>query len=209
MGKSKNTKMTKTMKKPKGGKCPSRALIVALFVAMLAMPTFAQVSTDPQPPSGKLQESGTSLVLMGSTFTNDKFKSVSGGIKFGGILPLLPDQGIYLRTVYSRFNFGKDSAMSNIETQALSDWYLGKKWKLYVMLGGATYTGGENGGTDFIAGVGASRRIWTAAYEVGAISAGLDVYGEISFTDATGQNTGSFAQLNIGLKFNKGKGPAQ
>lgn len=174
-----------------------KKLLILTCLIALALPMVSQAQTT------KLQETGTSLILMNSVFTDSKLKDFSGGIKIGTILPLDKDKGLFLRTCYSRFNFGPNNQMSSVEVTALSDWYIGHLWKLYALMGGNAYTGGDNNGTDLIAGIGLSRRIWTEPLSTG-IPAGLDLYGEISFTDATGQTIESFAQLNFGVKFNKG-----
>lgn len=153
----------------------------------------------------RLEESGTSLVLMTSAFTDSKFEDFSGGLKLGGILPFDDGHTIFVRVIYSRINFGKNKEdLESLQGTMLMDWYLGSKWKFYATVGADKYLSGPNSGADFAAGVGLSRRIWTDQEPIlSLIPASFDLYGELMLTDATKQETGTFVQLNVGLKFNK------
>ena len=101
-----------------------------------------------------------------------------------------------------------DRQVQAISTSVLMDFFLGKKWKFYVDVGAQNYVSGENTNTDLFGGIGASRRIWTGDRPTAnseSVPASFDAFGEISLTDADGNATGSYAQLNFGVKFNQAR----
>ena len=150
-----------------------------------------------------LTESGFSGVAQFAAFTPNNFESVSGGFKLGVMTAVDADKSIFIRTVYNQFNVGPDKPLSSMEVAALTDWNVGKKWKIYALGGAQAYLGGENSGTDLMGGVGLSRRIWTDGSTLFPIPASLDLFLEGTGTDASGQVTGSYYQINFGFKFNK------
>lgn len=139
----------------------------------------------------------------GTIQTNDGFKSVDGGARVGFITPLDASRDMYIRIVGGSVNLGEGD-ITTIQAVLMMKWYLGKKWDLWWTIGGDSYVGGDNKGTDLITGLGASRKLATLNKEWSE-PAVLRGFFEMSFTDASGQSTGRYGQINIGLAFSPGK----
>jgi hypothetical protein len=197
-----NPKKTGKKMPTKGGKKCGYFLVALMAVALCAS-VGAQDVVKTVTTTTTLEESGQSLILMTSGFTDNKFKSFGGGFKIGGQMTVNEAKDEWVRVIYAQFNVGADPIQA-LELSALQDYYVGSKWKLYLMLAGTTYIGGDNNGTDFSAGFGLSRRVWTAKDASAThIPFGVDLYGEMIFTEGSGQPSGSFAQINLGIKLNK------
>lgn len=174
-----------------------KVLLIALVAGLLAATAFTQ--TVP------LKESGTSLYAMASGWGVNNFKEVGAGLNVGFITSIDKDRGIFLRVGYSSLNFGVDRGGLTQSVQAMPGltWYVGKKWVVWVSGGLAGYTTGENSGADALGGIGFSRRIWTSDDATKLVPANLDLFAEVLFTDGGGQPTGSFGQINFGIKLGK------
>lgn len=179
---------------------------ICLFCAILCL---IPLAIEAQP----VQSSPSQLVFMGSGWTDDSFSAgMNGGLKFGALIPLDKGRGLWLRPTYSRWNLqrveaevgnGEDDSHS-FGVTAIMDYYVGKKWSIYLTLIGAeTYTDGPLQGTDLFTGLGTYRRLWTAGDNDDLIPAHLDFFGEVIFADGSGQFSGNYLQLNIGLKFGR------
>lgn len=151
-----------------------------------------------------LQEGDFAGVLFGTVWTDDGFENAHGGIKLGVQTVLDRGKGLWLRTIYTYYNFDPDPIQS-LQTSGMLDWYVGKKWKVWFQTGVDTYLAGENTGVDLFGGFGLSRRMMTFENIDQSIPANVDMFAELSFTDADEQQTGNFMQVNIGIVFNAGK----
>lgn len=162
------------------------------------------IGVQAQEPPQQLQSSGTSAFVMASGWSQQPFESFEGGIRAGLILPLDKEKGLSLRTAYQSLNIVGGDNIQSIEIMPLLTWYIGTKWEFYLTGGLTGYVGGDNSGFDGTGGFGVARRIWTQP-QGGAflIPASLDLFGEVSFTDAGGQPSGGLAQLSVGIRFNK------
>jgi len=172
---------------------------VFLLLLMLAVvPISVSAQNDVAPISG---------VVMGSGFVEDNLDGSTwgGGLKFGFQTSLDADRSLSLRTMYNRFEFGPAERSGEAFTIAvLSQWWLGKKWSLYIMPGTENYVGdGDFSGTDWFGGIGFTRLIWTDGAEGWSIPAQAKVFAEVVFVDADAQPTGNYFQMNIGLLFSK------
>jgi len=171
------------------------AVLVTAFL-MVTSVCFGQVAT--------LQEGDFAGVLFGTVWTDDGFDNTRGGVKFGAQTVLDHDKGLWLRTIYSQYNFDPEP-MRTLQTAAMLDWYVGKRWKAWFLTGVDSYLAGDNSGADLFGGFGLSRRMLTFNNVDRVIPANLDLFAEFSFTDADEQQTGNFMQVNIGVVFNAGK----
>lgn len=145
-------------------------------------------------------------LIMGSAQSDAGLQEeINGGFKIGGQFLLDKDRGLWLRTIYSEWNMKPIDGIQSLQTCALIEWYLGKLWSFYGMAGAESYLSGENTGSDLFVGFGASRRVWTAEFigPASSIPAHADVFAEMSFTDADGEATGNFLQVNVGVAFGK------
>lgn len=168
-----------------------------LFVLLL-IPVVALSAT-----AGQLQSSGTSAFCMVSGWSQQPFDKFDSGIRAGLILPLDKEKGLSLRTAYQSLSISGSDRIQSVEVMPLLSWYIGTKYEFYLTGGITGYVGGENSGIDGTGGFGVARRIWTQPAGTSLIPASLDLFGEISFTDASGQPSGGLGQLSIGLRFNK------
>lgn len=172
-------------------------VLIIVLLCLLAWPILSPVAEE-------LKESPLQAVLMGSGWTDNNFsEGLSGGITAGIQTSLDADRGLWLRVLYSRYNFGPSEAGESISISALMDWYLGKKWKFYLDFGPEFNVAGPLSGTDYFTSVGASRRLWTSDDPNLITQAHLDGFLEISFNDGSEQTSGNYLQLNIGLKFGR------
>ena len=193
----------KSCKGGKGGKGSKKggmgygALVVAMVLCLsLVGSGFAQERVP-------LVTSGTSAFIMATGWSEQPFQSFEGGLRAGLTLPLETDRGLYLRTAYQSLNLTGGDLIQSVEIMPLLSWYVGTKWEVYLTGGLTGYVGGDNTGFDATGGFGAARRLWTQPQVTSLIPASVDVFGEISFTDAGGQPSGGMAQLSIGLRLNK------
>jgi len=141
-------------------------------------------------------------VAFGTVSTFDDFKHTDFGGRLGFQIPFDSDRGMTLRMVYSHIDLG-ESKMTTIAPTMLWEWYLGKKWDIWWTLGGEAYLDGPNEGFDYVTGFGVSRKIATINKDWPS-PASLEGFGEITFTDASGEATGSYAKLNLGVVFSPG-----
>ncbi len=151
-----------------------------------------------------LQEGDFAGVLFGTVWTDDGFENAHVGLKIGAQTVLDHDKGLWLRTIYTQYNFDPEP-LRTLQTAAMLDWYVGKKWKVWFLTGVDSYLAGENTGADLFGGFGLSRRMATFQNVDRSIPANVDMFAELSFTDADEQRTGNFMQVNIGVVFNAGK----
>lgn len=175
----------------------TKLLIAGLLLLLIVPVSFAQKKSSP-----------IQAVLIGSAQTDaDMQEEINGGFKIGGQFLLDKDRGLWLRTIYSDWNMKPIEGIQSLQSAALIEWYVGKMWSLYGMAGAESYLSGENTGTDLLLGFGMTRRVWTSKAEgfgpLTDIPAHIDMFGEISFTDADGQATGNFIQVNVGVAFGK------
>ncbi len=156
------------------------------------------------PTAQELKESPLQAIVMGSGWTDDGFTTgLSGGIKAGFQMPMDTDRGLWLRTLYSRYNFHPEETGESISLAVLMDWYIGKSWKFYFDVGPEFHLDGPLTGTDYFSSIGVMRRMWTSNSAKFSVPAHLDMFAEISFNDGSGQFAGDYLQLNIGFKFGR------
>ena len=152
----------------------------------------------------ELKQSPTQAVFMGSGWNDNSFsESMDFGLKAGLQTALDEDKGIWIRVLYSQWQLRPSQTTQAFTTSILTDWYVGKKWTYYMDFGGESYVDGPLTGTDLFAGMGVTRRIWTDSRPGYDIPAHVDLFGEIKFADGSGQVTGSYVQLNVGVKFGR------
>ena len=146
---------------------------------------------------------GLTGCAFGTVQTNDGFESINGGARFGFITPFDQGRDMYLRIVGGSVNLG-ESDISTIQAVMMMKWYIGKRWDVWWTIGGDSYIGGDNRGTDMITGLGVSRKVATLnkGWSQPTVLRG---FFEMSFTDASGQSTGKYGQINIGVAFSPGK----
>lgn len=177
----------------------SLKLFIVLILPMLLMTCFMQpVAAQEDVP----EQSPFAFVLMGSGFVEDNFDQDTwgGGVKLGFLQKLDKTKGLYLRTLYSRFEFGEKSALTHsLDYSLLLKWYAGRKWDIYMNLGASTHIGGEFSGTDPIGGVGFSRIIYTDDSGNNTKPFTAKAFFEIDLADSDGQLAGNYAQVNIGF----------
>ncbi len=187
-----------------------KRLTMIILAALLLLP----LSINAQ----ELQESSTQIVLMGSAWSDDGLvRDFDAGFKFGVQMPLDLDRGLWLRVSYAEWNItGVDKSLlpdpeadpsanaRSFGITMLMDWAIGKKWKFYVPVGGEMYFDGPLVDTDMFIGFGASRRILTfdKAGDM-KIPAHIDGFVDITFADGSGQFSGNYIQLNLGIKIGK------
>lgn len=178
-------------------------MIITVLVMVFAVGFACDLANAQAKP--QLVNSGTSAFVMATGWSEQPFQSFEGGLRAGLTVPLESDRGLYLRTAYQSLNIVGGERIQSIEIMPLLSWYVGSKWEVYLTGGLTGYVGGENSGVDATGGFGAARRLWTQQADPGGspIPSSVDVFGEISFTDAGGQPTGGMAQLSIGLRWNK------
>lgn len=153
---------------------------------------------------GETDESKVSMVFMGSAVGFNSLSDWEGGFAFGTQFPFpgLKAKGIHTRLIYSQVNIGPDAPMRTIEPAALIDFYVGKKWHIWwTALGAEAYTDGPNKGMNLFTGIGIGRRVWTIGEKDNRV--GFDLFLETSFVGAPDQQTGDYADLNLGLKLSK------
>lgn len=172
-------------------------LFIFLLVSVCAVGAMAQDAPK------QLTSTGTSAFIMATGWSEKPFTSFEGGVRAGITLPLDSEKGLFLRTAYQSLSLTDGDAIQSIEVMPLLSWYVGTKWEFYLTGGLTGYVGGENSGIDGTGGFGVARRLWTQTQGTFVIPASIDVFGEVSFTDAGGQPSGGLAQLSIGIKINK------
>lgn len=185
----------------KGGKGSKKGgMGYGALVAVMALILFMVAPVGAQE---RLTSSGTSAFIMVTGWSEQPFTSFDGGIRAGLTLPLESDRGLFLRTAYQSLNLTGGDNIQSVEIMPLLNWYVGRKWEVYLTGGLTGYVGGDNTGFDATGGFGVARRLWTQPQGTSIIPASVDIFGEISFTDAGGQPSGGMAQLSLGLRLNK------
>lgn len=170
-----------------------RLLLTLLVLTMLPISvTFAQT------------EGNMAGLLYGSVWTEDNFDNTHGGLKLGMQTAIDQEKGVWLRVVYSQYNFDPEP-IQTLGISGIFQWYAGKKVNFWFVTGTEAYMDGVNDGADLFTGLGFSRSIWTVNNSDWAIAPKVSMFGEVTFTDAGGQSTGNFVQFNLGLSFNRGK----
>ena len=169
-----------------------RLLLTLLFLTVLPLSvTFAQA-----PPQGD-----ASLLVYGSAWTDDDFVTTHGGLKLG--MQQRIGEGTWMRWTYSQYNFDPEPIQS-FGASFLFDWYAGKQLTIYLMTGAEGYVAGENSGIDLATGLSIARPVWEIQRMGWLVNPTVNVFADITFTDAGGQSTGSYAQFNLGIMFNRG-----
>ena len=150
--------------------------------------------------------SKTNLVLLGSIGTQDSFANVDGGIKLGMDYKIDDEKDIFVRTLYSQFKFGHDKTkVKSLQTALYTNYFIGKRWTLTLMIGMENYTSGEFNGSDGFVGLGGKRILWTFNSYAMNVPATLSFIGEITFIDLEEESiTNNAMQINLGLTFNPG-----
>ena len=176
------------------------ATLGMVIVAIFAIFVSGAVAQETAPTT--LVNSGTSAFVMATGWSEQPFQSFNGGIRAGITLPLDGQKGLFLRTAYQSLNFQGDQIQS-LEVMPLLTWYVGNKWTFYLTGGLTGYVGGENTGFDGTGGFGIARRVWTQPQGDFLIPACIDLFAELTFTDAGGQPTGGLAQISAGIQIFK------
>ena len=175
-----------------------RKLLIVLAV-LLVLPVTMKAQ--------ELRQSPMQFVAMFSGWTDNTFSSgVDAGFKAGFQTPLDHGRGLWVRTMYDKWRLhpvpeGENSTSQSISMTVLWDWYIGKKWDIYFEMGPDFYLDGPLTGTDWGGGIGASRRFWTGNQENVTVQPHFDIFTEVSFKDGSGQFSGDYLQLNLGVKF--------
>lgn len=173
-----------------------KKVLLILLVALI-LPVLLQAQ--------ELKQSPTQAVFMGSAWNDNSFSAQTDfGLKAGLQTALDQGKGIWIRVLYAQWQLRPSQTTQAFTTSILTDWYIGKKWTFYIDFGGESYVDGPLTGTDLFAGVGTTRRVWTDNRPGYDIPAHLDLFGEIKFADGSGQITGSYVQINMGIKFGRG-----
>ncbi len=170
---------------------------LVILAALLLLPvsaTFGQGLTE-SPVQGILAFSGWS-----DDGVSDGF---SGGVNMGIQVPIATQKGMWLRTTYKQWNIKPQGTNKSFGVSILSHWYLGKRMNFYVMPGADSHVDGPLTGTDFFFGAGASRRIWTSEEAYYTTQAHVDVFAEVILDDGSGQFSGNYIQVNVGIKFGR------
>lgn len=151
-----------------------------------------------------LVESPVQGILAFSGWSDDGISDgFNGGVIVGLQVPIASQRGMHLRVGYKQWNIRPQGTNKGFGVSVLSDWYLGKQLTFYVMPGADTHIEGPLEGTDFFFGAGASRRLWTSNEDYYTTQAHLDVFAEIILDDGSGQFSGNYIQLNVGIKFGR------
>lgn len=174
-----------------------KKLLIILLVA-LVIPVTCTLQAQ------EIKQSPTQLVLMASAWNDRQFSQPTElGMKLGVQTAIDGERGLWLRMLYAKWELQESQTTQSLSPSVMMDWYAGKRWTVYVDVGSEIYVDGNLDGSDPFAGVGASRRLWTDTREGFKIPAHLDVFGEMRFADGSGQITGSYVQINIGVKFGR------
>lgn len=172
----------------------SRVIIGMVMLVLMAM---VGQATAQEPATEPVQIVGSVCALSDQQFS----QQMDFGLKLGTIVPLDGGKNMYLRTLYSRWNFRPNSPIQSIKINLLVEYWLGKGWWVYGLGGGDFFVGGDNKGGDWSGGFGGAKTILTVHNDQKVQDGRLDVFADIDFTDASGQVTGSYFQLNFGVKF--------
>ncbi|MCK5641240.1 MAG: hypothetical protein KAJ19_10595 [Gammaproteobacteria bacterium] len=166
--------------------------VILLLAVLLALPFCLRAT-----------ESPTQLVLMGSGWSDNNFsQTMDFGFKTGIQTSLDADKGMWFRATYSRWNLKPQETTHAMSVSTLMDWYVAPKWSFYLQFGGEVYIDGALQGLDMFTGFGVSWRLWTAK-EIATIPAHFNLFSEIVFADGSGQFSGDYVQLNLGLRFGR------
>lgn len=172
-------------------------LILALVAIAVLLPFSATVGQG-------LPESPVQGILAFSAWSDDAVSDgFNGGVNMGVQVPIATQRGMWLRLTYKQWNIKPQGTNKGFGVSILSDWYMGKKLTFYVMPGADSHIEGPLEGTDFFFGMGATRRLWTSNEAFYSTQAHLDVFAEVIMNDGSGQFSGNYIQLNVGIKFGR------
>jgi hypothetical protein len=139
-------------------------------------------------------------VISGSAVTNQDFSQWKGGLQLGTSVPLDAGKGLMLRTLYTKAEFG-EGALESIRIAPLLQWYAGKKWNFYVVLGGDAPLNDETVGSYFV-GIGTGRRILTGDATNYLVPFTIDGFVDITTADPNGSGS-NINQVTLGFQFSK------
>ena len=175
----------------------NKRLILSLVAVAVLLPFEATMGQG-------LAESPVQGILCFSGWSDDGISDgFSGGVNMGIQVPIATQRGMWLRTTYKQWNIKPQGTNKSFGISILSNWYMGKKWTFYVMPGADSHVDGPLTGTDFFFGAGAHRRIWTSNEPYYSTQGHLDAFAEIILDDGSGQFSGNYIQLNVGIKFGR------
>lgn len=143
-------------------------------------------------------------VVAGAAWSDDHFsQELDFGLKTGIIVPIDMGRGLWLRTLYSRWNYRPDAPIQSIQIDVLIEFELSRSFKLYGVGESDNYVGGDNRGTDFGGGIGAAYRFYTWGEADNWFPGSLDVFTELNYVDAGSQPTGTYLGAKIGLTISR------
>lgn len=151
-----------------------------------------------------LVESPVQGVLAFSGWSDDGISDgFNGGLNMGIQVPIATQRGMWLRTTYKQWNIKPQGTNKSFGVSVISTWYMGKRLNWYIMPGADSHIDGPLTGTDFFFGTGVFRRLWTSNEDYYLTQAHLDAFAEIILDDGSGQFSGNYIQLNVGIKFGR------
>lgn len=138
-------------------------------------------------------------VIAGSTVTNSDFSAWKGGIDVGLAIPI-DGERLALSGLYKKAEFG-NKTLQSVRVSLLLSWYVGKKWRIYVPVGGdAPLTEDTQG--DYFSGLGVSRRIFTANDPDYLVPLSIDGFVHFTTADPSGEGS-NINQITIGILVSK------
>ena len=168
-----------------------KTILCTVTLVMLLYPGISARDTQKAPLYG---------VVSGSVITSNNFGDVSGGYRVGILVPIDDGRGLSMRTLYTKAQWG-DDRLESMQVAGLLSWYAGKKWDFYVVVGRDAWLSGDEKGSDWIGGFGATRRIYTDRDPKYLIPFTIDVFFDYSSDDTDGE--GNVNQINFGLQFSR------
>ena len=134
-----------------------------------------------------------------SGVTDSDFRNLSGGWHTGLVIPIDSDRGLMMRTLYTKAQWG-DLALESMQVSGLLSWYAGKSWDFYILVGREAWMTGDMSGSDWLGGLGVSRRIYTADGDEWAVPFTIDACIDFSSDDTP---DGAISRINVSFRFSK------
>ncbi|MBD3403789.1 hypothetical protein GF420_12895 [candidate division GN15 bacterium] len=143
-------------------------------------------------------------VIAGAAWTDDGFdEQIDFGMQTGFMTAVDRGKGLWLRTLYSRWNFQPDEPIQSLSVDAIIEFDVGSGFTVYGVGESDNYVGGDNKGTDFGGGFGAAWRFHTFGEDSWLVPGNLALFVEVDYVDAGTQPTGSFIGAKLGLHISR------
>lgn len=143
-------------------------------------------------------------VIAGAAWSDDHIsEEMDFGVKVGTVVPIDMGKGLWLRTLYNRWNYKPTDPIQAIQISLLIEFDLSSKWTLYGIGDSQNYVGGDNAGTDFGGGVGASFCLHRYGERDWLMPGEIALFVELNYIDGGSQPTGSFIGAQLGLAISR------